>query len=328
MHQLAELGREALRDQVFVGDAEVQQVFFGDVEAAAGDVDREVLQEVGDLERRADLIAESVQLLLAVTVHIEHELPDRVRRVRAVVQSLGVRAVPGLGEVHAKRREQRLERTDGDVVAADGVSQRDEDRVLNFAVVAGFEQLLPGGQCLVAAALEARLVCEVIGRAGKRVDRTDLRPQVRGQEARGHREVLVVVRRHPLAPAVAGLDGPGACGCPIGRGEAFALVIRGGFERDGEEARFGGVDHVGFPCVVMVRSDGRFGSVSKESAARGGRAKFGEEGGGALGFDLAVGDQGVGELLDLGAGGPGTQGDAARVQRHVTTLNALGGERT
>src|SRR5262249_10115285 len=93
---------------------------------------------------------------------------------------------------------------DRKIEPADGLAERDEDRVVGLVVEAAEEVVLPAVELLGAAAGELGLVGEVVGAAGERVERGDVRPERARQKRAPDGEIRVVGARDRLAVGEAG----------------------------------------------------------------------------------------------------------------------------
>jgi hypothetical protein len=114
--------------EIFRGVSEAGHVLARQVDAAFAEIDGEVLPEVRELERGADVVGARLALGVGVAEEVQHEVADRVRGVHAVVHELVERREAGEAHVHAERGEQPLKRLDRDRERPHGVGERDEDR--------------------------------------------------------------------------------------------------------------------------------------------------------------------------------------------------------
>ena len=104
-------GRRQRPGEVLVGDAEAPQVLLRQVDAPEREVARRVLEEVDELEPRADRVAHRDELgVPGPPVDAEHEAADRVGRVRAVLAHVLPGLVAAAHLVDAVRLDQAAER--------------------------------------------------------------------------------------------------------------------------------------------------------------------------------------------------------------------------
>ena len=171
------------------------------VVAVAGDVHRQVLPEVDELQRSADRIALLQRLRVAHAIQVQKQPPHRVGGAAAVVQQFGAVGIAfgiaGFFHILGEGAEQVFEQRHGQLVAAQHALQRQEhirpagrgrlplrNRVQVGQV--GRQVVQAGGRCGVA------FIGNVVGRAGKGVDGGNRLAQVRRAQQRGDREVFVV----------------------------------------------------------------------------------------------------------------------------------------
>lgn len=158
------------------------------------------------------LVRARLALRVAVPEQPEDDAADGIRRAAAVLEQVREgRDGAGLaGGVTAKRGEQIAERLDRQPVRREGVTERDEDRVVDRARVArAGEQLLLVCREAVEPAGGLALVSQVVAATREGVHRRQVAAQMTRQEKRPDREVLVVGAGEPGALGVRLLD---ACG--------------------------------------------------------------------------------------------------------------------
>src|SRR5439155_7364544 len=127
-HQVAKIVVAAGGGDLRFRYAEAGHGIARDVDAIAlNEVARDILPEVGELQRGARAVGEALALFVPVSAEVEHKAPHWVGAAAAVITELleGVVAVDAL--VLFERIDQIEERLGRDVVAFDRVAQRDED---------------------------------------------------------------------------------------------------------------------------------------------------------------------------------------------------------
>ena len=229
-----------------------------------------------------------MQLGRAVAADVEQEAADRLGGLARVAAQLVERGVAAALEIGPEPGQQLGELGDRQREPVDGVGERDEHRVLGAC--RGRRRGAAASQR--SSSRERRpsysvLVGEVVGDAREREQREDVLAQRRAREHR---------RR------------PGSCGGARGR----APRSTGSRRRARASAAAG--------------RRGR-GASDSEAMDHGDSFRRREDLACAVRLDVAARRQLGGDALDELAGGPGGAGDAARVQRHVAALDALGGER-
>ena len=95
-----------------------------DVEAAAGDVDSEVLPEVRQLQRRADRVRLLQRFPAVNAVKVEQQAANRIRRAPAVVEQFGAVSVGVLHDILLERAQEVGERRDREAVQGDRLGER------------------------------------------------------------------------------------------------------------------------------------------------------------------------------------------------------------
>src|SRR5206468_1898086 len=129
--EAAEVVVHGTRRQSGTALGEAIQVLLRHVDAAAPQVARHVLPEVGELERGANVVRARLALRVAVAEEREHDAPDRVGRAAAVREDVGEgreggRVARGIAPEGGEQVAQRLERQ---VAARDRVAERQEDGI-------------------------------------------------------------------------------------------------------------------------------------------------------------------------------------------------------
>ena len=174
----------------------------GQVVALAGQVAAEVLPEVDELQRGANVVALRQQRGLGDAIQVQQQPPHGVGRQAAVVQQLGVVgvALAAGGAVHVllKGAQQVVQQVQRQLVRVYVLCQRAKHPgpagVGALGVLRGMVQgLAVGGQ--VGQALRGggiALVGDVVGRAGKPIDGGNHRAQVwRAQPGRDRKVFFV-----------------------------------------------------------------------------------------------------------------------------------------
>ena len=155
-------------------------IFLGNVDAANRQVACHVLPEVRELQPRTDKIRECGTLGVVATEQVQHEVPDGVRGVSAVLQEFVEGRVIGLRLILPERDEQILERLGRDGFLADRLLQRDHHRVFRRAVVASLQFALPPCEQRQRGVAAARFIGEIVGPTAVRIDRVKVRKQLPG----------------------------------------------------------------------------------------------------------------------------------------------------
>ena len=119
-------------------------------------------------------------------------MTDRVGRSRAIVHELRIGLVFRDRLILHERVDERLERVDRDLVARDGLGQRNHDRVPRLALVHGPQLAAPPFQKLDRSRGVADLVAQVVGPAAKGVDALKCRSVFARRQPGHHAEVFVV----------------------------------------------------------------------------------------------------------------------------------------
>ena len=178
------------------------------IEAIALPVAPDILPEVRQLQRRAERIGRFIQATIGVPRDSQHEASHRVRGSAAVIEH----AVPGLVAVRrdilTKRAEQILEQADRKIAGANRGAHGEKHLIRRIAL----RNLDTRVQPIVPIVQQpppllrrpASFVCEIVGGAGKRVERRDVRPHRRRQQSGRHGKIFVVGARQPFAGRVGG----------------------------------------------------------------------------------------------------------------------------
>src|SRR5207249_3967497 len=87
--QVAEARVHAARGERLVAPGAAREILLRQVDAAAVEVARHVLPEVGQLERRADVVGAALARGVAMAEEREHEPPDGIGRAAAVAEQVG-----------------------------------------------------------------------------------------------------------------------------------------------------------------------------------------------------------------------------------------------
>ena len=104
---------------------------------------RNVLPEIGELQRRASGVGKPLALGVAIAAQIQHQPADGIGRIAAILEHV----VPGFVALHglvlAKGREQIAKRLDGNVEGSHGRRERDENGMRGSSRVAQIQLPLP-----------------------------------------------------------------------------------------------------------------------------------------------------------------------------------------
>ena len=121
-------------------------------------------------------------LLVGIAAGVEHQPADGIGRVAAVGQHIlhGVVARDGL--VLAKGGQQIGKRLLGNGAGANGLGQRNKDRMTRAAFVAGIQFASPQIEQSQRLRRVAHFVAQIVGDAAVGVDRVKMRPQRLGQK--------------------------------------------------------------------------------------------------------------------------------------------------
>jgi RNase P/RNase MRP subunit p29 len=171
------------------------------VPAATGDVNTHVLPEIDQLQRGANLVAFAQRQFIGHAVQVQQQAPDRVGRTGAVVKQLGVSLVAALpaGEMHVlfKRVKQVGQKVQGQLMRVHHLAQRLKHRLPACA----HRQPAGAGDQIGAVGLQIKqaggcvgitFVGQVIGGAGKVINRGDGRPEMWWAQPGGYWKILVV----------------------------------------------------------------------------------------------------------------------------------------
>ena len=157
-----------------VADAKAAHVFLRQIDAVLGEVHAHILPEVGELQGRAGQVGEPEIFIDFVGGHfaagIEHQAADGIGRVATVAQYLVHGGVTRDRLVLAEGDEQIGERLFGNVAGADGLGQRDKDRMTRPAFVAGVELAPPQIEKREGYGAVAYLVTQIVRDAAVGVD--------------------------------------------------------------------------------------------------------------------------------------------------------------
>src|SRR5581483_1425064 len=193
--QPLERGTDAARRERLAAPGKAIEVLVRNVRAAAGMVAGDVLPEVRQLERRADVVAPRLALRVPVAEEREDEAPDRVRRAPAVAEDVveGREAGRLAGRVATEGLEQVAERVDGQVAPPDRLAERAEDGIARSARIRGaaLEPRGVDGEPL-GPSRRRPLVGQVVAAAREGVERGEVVAEAPRQEPRPDGEVLVV----------------------------------------------------------------------------------------------------------------------------------------
>ncbi len=181
-HERLPLVRDPARVQVPLAHVEARAQLTRNVDPVLAKVDGHVLPMVRKLEPRADRVGQGRQGRIGVAEHQKHEAAHGVGRAAAIVEELVPGVVAALYGVLAEGRKQIEEQLLGDAQAADGLAEGHEDRVLRVARVRRMEACFPLVELLAPHPLVHRLVGEIVGRTGERVEGVDVPPLVLGDE--------------------------------------------------------------------------------------------------------------------------------------------------
>ncbi len=169
LHQRAHLRRGDQLPQVVLGDAEPVHRLAGQVDAVpVGEVARDVLPEVDELQADAGGVAHADPPRVAVAEHAEHHLADGGGRMTAVVNQLLVGVPARAALVHPVRLDQAQERIGGELAAGDQPGDGGEAGPGPRALERGAQVVLPRvevGEPLGRPA--GPLVADVVGRAAE-----------------------------------------------------------------------------------------------------------------------------------------------------------------
>ncbi len=157
----------------------------------------QVLQVIGQLQRRAGRVGECQPLGVVDAEELEHEPADGVGAAAAVAQEPIEGVVPVHPLVLLEGVEQVVERGPGQAESADrGLQQRKQAAVRGFRAAApAVERSHPAaefGQPAEVGRGVARPVRRVVGRAAEAIHRREGRPQARRHQPRHHGKVLPI----------------------------------------------------------------------------------------------------------------------------------------
>ncbi len=135
---------------------------------------------------------------LGAAEQVQDQAADRVGRAAAVVEQFRVVGVAFLDDILREGVEQVAEELDRQGVFANHFGERDEKwRLRRRAGCDAVQFRLIGGQAgQPFFGHRIAFVGDVVGAAGKTIDRLDRPTQMRGNEEGGNREVFVVIDGH------------------------------------------------------------------------------------------------------------------------------------
>ena len=209
VQQRAEGLGDPLVCQVVFGDAELFHVLLWKVDAAAGEVDGDVLPEVGQLQGGADGVGQTVLLCVVVAEEVEDEAADGHGRITAVGQEVVEGAVAWGGHVHPEGPQEVVQEVPGDPMAANGFGQGGKNRTPG-GIETGPEAFSPFVEPPEAfGRFQTGFVGKVVGGSRKGVDAADVRAEGFGDQAGADGKVFVVGLCEGLAVGEGILDGDG-----------------------------------------------------------------------------------------------------------------------
>ncbi len=198
-----------------------------DVDAAFFEIARNVLPEIGELERGAGGVGEALAFGVAIAAEIENEAADGIRGVDAVVDD-GVPIGVALYElILAEGLEQIGEGLLGNVLGENGLAKSDEDGMRWFVFVTRVEFAFPPVEEFDGAIAVGNFVAEIVGPAAVGVDVIEMLVELLGEEPGDDVEIFVVMRGEPTGVFLGVVDRA------AGGGDVF-----------GGESEFVGTEHL------------------------------------------------------------------------------------
>ena len=173
--------------------------FERDVDAVLLQIHRDVLPEIGELQRRAGGVRKALPLGVRVAAQIQHQPSHRIRRIAAVAEQLLPVAIARDGLVLHERADQIGERLAAGCACRSMVAQqRHEHRMARAALrTCASSSLAPPVEQAQALARVADLVAQIVRPAAERVDVVEILMQALRQQEADDVEVLVVMGGEP-----------------------------------------------------------------------------------------------------------------------------------
>src|SRR5688572_8272274 len=183
-----------------LGDAVAPHLVLRQVDTVLGEIDRHVLPEVDELQRRANIVRPADVLVARLLEQFQEQASNGVRGAAAVVEDLRGVGVAHLGDVLGEGGQQVRERTDRKVMPADRGRKLEEPRDVGVLpalypaqLVAETLQLGEPDRCR-----RVTLVREVVGLSREAVNQRYRRAPAGGQKQGRDREIFVMGCGHLL----------------------------------------------------------------------------------------------------------------------------------
>lgn len=134
---------------------------------------------------------------------MEHQAPNGVRRMVAIVEEIGSGSEPFVPRIHPKGFQEILERFDRELAAPYRLAQRHKDRMLGlFPLISPFQLPLPVIKKLHPLLRDhTPFIGDIISSATIRIDAKEVRTYLTRDQARAYGKILVMTPRQPLAPS-------------------------------------------------------------------------------------------------------------------------------
>ena len=196
-HQLHISIVESALEQAGFREAGRREHIDRNVDSVFIEVARDILPKICELQGGARVIGEILPLPIAISTEIEHEPPNGICRVPAVLQDGVPVWVPVDRLILAESDEQMTERIDRNVEAADRIAKRDEYRMRGAARVTFLQLALPPIQKFHRSRGIGNLISQIVGPPAVCIDVVEMLPQPARQQIRGDREILVMMGGEP-----------------------------------------------------------------------------------------------------------------------------------
>ena len=223
-HRRTEAGREPPRDRVVHRTSRgARSRCRAECRRGPSQVHRDVLPEIGELQRRAGGVGEPLPLGVAVAAQVQHQPADGVRRIAAVVEQLVPVSVARDGLVLHERANQIGERLGGKLVlrGPSAAARRRPDALASPAYSASSSPRHQASRRRLSARV-ADLVAEVVRPAAERIDVVEILVQMLGQQKADDVEIFVMMSGEPAGVGERLRQAPGAASAASGERTKFA----------------------------------------------------------------------------------------------------------
>jgi hypothetical protein len=186
----------------------------------------DVLPEIRQLQRGAGVVGEALALLVAIPADIEDETPDGIGAAAAIIGELLERIVARDALVLLEGVDQIEERLDGDVMAVDGLVEREVDGAGRIAGVTVMQLASEAVEKLERLLDVVNFIAQIVRDSAEGVDVAEILSQALRQEQGDDGEILVM-RRGQIASEGLSVGGSGGASEGGGCGGRVRLTWRG-----------------------------------------------------------------------------------------------------